>query len=95
MTPEGRVKHEIKQGLAKMSNVYAFWPVQVGYGARTVDLLVCCKGKFFAFEVKREEGGKVTAAQHRTIEEVIDAGGAACVVRSWDEVLQELIAHVF
>jgi hypothetical protein len=85
MTPEGKIKKEIKAGLAGLA-VYQYWPVPTGYGSATIDLYVCYKGHFFAFEVKRRDGGKLTARQSRVLHEVRVAGGTSRVVTSWDEV---------
>lgn len=95
MTPEGRVKKEIKDGLARIRAhvpVYEFWPVQMGYGARTVDLLLCFRGRFFAFEVKANSLSPMTANQKLVLKQVIEAGGGAARVSSWEEVRSKLKA---
>jgi len=51
MTPEGRIKQALKKRLSELG-AYQFWPVQTGYGAPTVDCLVCYKGKFAGIETK-------------------------------------------
>lgn len=55
------------------------------------DLLVCWKGRFFAFEVKNENG-KASDFQLRQIRLIRQAGGVAHVVRSLDEV-KGILAH--
>lgn len=72
---------------------YCFWPVQTGFGARTVDCLACYRGLFLAIEVKRSAGGKTTARQTRTLTEVRSAGGRAIEVQSLDQ-LREIIAEI-
>ena len=49
------------------------------------DILCCIAGRFVAFEVKTETG-KVTGLQKKTLRQIQNAGGAAFVVRSLDEV---------
>lgn len=74
-TPEGRVKDEIRKRLKKRG-AYVFSPVQMGLGSRTLDLLVCWRGKFIAIEVKRV-GGKPTKMQEQIIKDIEKAGGIA------------------
>ena len=53
------------------------------------DILCCYKGKFLAFEVKRDEYAKMNETselQQRTIKQIIGAEGVACVVISVTEV---------
>ena len=51
------------------------------------DLLVCYKGKFYGFEVKRSDGrGKVSPLQIYRIKQINDCGGKAYVVKSVEEV---------
>ena len=92
MTPEGKVKAEIKKAL-KARGAYQFWPVQRGFGAATVDCLACDAGRFIAIEVKREDGGVLTGRQKATLHEVALAGGIAVVARSWEEVLHAIDNH--
>jgi len=47
----------------------------------TSDILACIKGVFTAIEVKTETG-KVSEAQSRWMQSIIDHGGEAAVVRS-------------
>ena len=60
-TPEGKVKRKVKE-LLNEYGVYQFWPVQTGFGARTLDCLGCHRGQFFAIETKRP-GQKMTEQQ--------------------------------
>ena len=76
MTPEGRVKALVRLQLRKEfgRRCYAFWPVQTGRGARTLDCLFCVDGRFFAVETKRP-GADLTEIQKDTSEEIWRAGG--------------------
>lgn len=49
------------------------------------DLIVCMEGRFFAFEVKNENG-RASDLQLREIRLIQNASGVAHVVRSVDEV---------
>lgn len=89
MTPEGKVKAAIKKWL-KEQGAYFFMPVQTGYGAVTLDFLVCWNGKFVAIEAKREKGGRVSPRQSIVMEEIWRAHGAAFVASSLDEVKARL-----
>jgi hypothetical protein len=61
VTPEGKVKDKVKK-LLNAYGCYHFWPVQSGYGARTLDCLGCHNGQFFAIETKAP-GKKMTEQQ--------------------------------
>jgi hypothetical protein len=77
-TPEGKVKEQVKR-LLKKYGCYQFWPVQVGYGAATLDCLGCYNGKFFAVETKAP-GKRLTPRQSLTRKDMQDANGVVFVV---------------
>lgn len=85
--PEAKVKAEIKAKLLDLG-AYVFMPVQTGWGASTLDMLVCINGRFLAVECKRAEGGRTSPRQKFTIGEVQKAGGVAVVARSWLDIEQ-------
>lgn len=60
-TPENRVKVKVKNVL-NAYGCYHFWPVQQGYGARTLDCLGSHNGRAFAIETKAP-GKKLTEQQ--------------------------------
>ena len=70
-TPEGAVKKAVKKVLDKLG-AYYFFPVQMGMGARTLDILVCYRGKFFGFEIKAP-GEKPTALQSLCMKKILEA----------------------
>jgi hypothetical protein len=80
MTPEGRVKNEVKRQL-KILGAYQFWPVQTGMGAAAVDCLACLAGWFLGIETKAP-GKKPTPLQQITLTKIADAGGLALVIDS-------------
>ncbi len=90
MTPEGRVKAEIKAWL-KAQGAYFFFPVQTGYGATTLDILCCLNGRFVGIECKAGFN-KLTNRQSRVINEIRAAGGWAFEARSLDDVIRNLAA---
>lgn len=56
------------------------------YGTAGIPDIICCMdGRFFAFEVKNENG-KATKLQEATLRKIRAAGGTAAVVRSVEEV---------
>ncbi len=81
MTPEGRVKADVKKYLASRG----FWwtmPMGTGYGRSGVpDFLVCANGRFVAIETKAT--GKLsntTAMQKLQIAAINASGGLAVVI---------------
>lgn len=81
MKSEKQVKDEIKKYL-KARGAYFFMPVQFGYGAATLDFLVCLDGKFIGIETKKEGKTECTARQQNTIYAINKAGGIAFVADS-------------
>lgn len=85
MTPEGKVKAKIKKYLDSIG-AYHFWPVQTGYGQRTLDCLCFYNERGYAFEVK-PPGVEGTPRQDRIIEEMLQKGARwAGYVRSVDDL---------
>ena len=87
MTPEGKVKKEIKAWL-KGQGAYFFMPVQTGYGAATVDFLVCLHGVFVGIETKAP-GKKPTPRQELVMHAITAAGGNAYCVTSLEDFLTQ------
>lgn len=91
MTPEGRVKAQVKKTLDK-HGVYHFSPPANGYGRVGIpDIIGCMDGKFIAIECKAK-GNTPTALQRRELEAIHKAGGVAMVV---DENTVELLGKWF
>lgn len=86
MTPEGRVKARVKR-LLKKHNCYFFMPVQMGYGAPTLDFLVCHRGKFIGIETKATSKQDMTKRQAVVAEEMRDAGAQVFLVNDTDSLL--------
>ena len=74
-TPEGKLKAYARKRLRAIG-AYVFSPVQMGYGATTLDDLCCLNGRFFVVEYKRP-GKEPTPRQYQTIQKIKDAGGIA------------------
>jgi hypothetical protein len=80
LTPEGKVKSDIKKVLAAYKpHLYALWPVQNGMGSPTLDCLGVISGFAFAIEAKAP-GKKPTPRQDGTIELMRDAGCKVFVI---------------
>jgi len=81
MTPEGKVKAEIKK-LLKIHGVWFYMPVQNGYGKVGIPDFICCfNGKFLAIEAKAP--GKellLTPNQRNVLEDIGNHGGETLVV---------------
>lgn len=89
MTPEGRIKNAVRKTLKKFPAVYAFWPVQTGYGGKTLDVLLCVNGNFVGIETKAP-GKKPTPLQWVTIGEMQNAGGVTYVIDSIEKAQVDL-----
>ncbi len=93
--PETLIKQKIRAYLRDERHAYVFCPVQMGYGAATLDDLVCLPviitpamvgmrvGLFVAIESK-VPGKKPTPRQNFTIKAINDAGGVAFWTDSLD-----------
>jgi hypothetical protein len=77
MTPEGVLKKQVKAYLDE-HGAYYFMPVQMGFGAATVDFLCCVKGRFVAIETKIWPR-RATPRQLACLKSVRDAGGIGFV----------------
>jgi len=77
---EADVKKELKKYL-KNIGAYWFMPVQMGYGASSIDFLVCYRGRFYGIETKRP-GKLPTARQGAIMNAIQTAGGKAWVENS-------------
>lgn len=84
MTPEGKVKEQVKK-LLKAHNAYYHMPVQNGMGAPTLDFICCHNSRFFAVETKAL-GKKPTKRQEVTMMEIAFAGGFVFVVSCQTEL---------
>jgi hypothetical protein len=81
MTPEAKVKAEIKKVLAEY-NCWYFMPMMNGYGRTGVpDFIGCYKGRLFAVEAKSGTG-ELTPNQEREIAAIWAADGCVVVARS-------------
>ena len=78
MTPEGKVKAQVKKVLSR-HGAYYHCPVQNGMGAMTLDFVGCHCGKYFTVETKAP-GKHPTPRQLMTMEQVDKAGGKCFVV---------------
>jgi len=96
MTPEGRVKAEIKKILNEDApQVWYYMPVQTGYGRAGIpDFIICAWGRFLAVEAKAGKG-KVTAHQQRELARIVAAHGGALVINETNlGVLRETLRTI-
>jgi len=80
LTPEGKVKAEVKKYLKDLG-AYYFMPVQTGYGAAGVDFYICYKGWFIAVETKAGEAVP-KLRQRKVLEDVDSCGGIALCINN-------------
>lgn len=94
MTPEAKVKAEIRKVLDAVPGLWYFMPAASIYGRRGVpDFIGLHQGRFFAIEAKSDVG-KTTRLQDREIERIAAAGGVVGVCRSGgdaEELLRGLV----
>jgi hypothetical protein len=85
MTPEGKVKAAVNKVLARYKKIYRFMPVPGGFGASSLDYLLCVNGKFCAVETKAP-GRKPTARQRTIVAQIENAGGKVFIIDGPDGV---------
>lgn len=94
MTPEAKVKKDIR----KILDEFGAWhcmPMGTGYGRSGVpDLLACYLGNFIAIEAKAGDN-KPTALQVRELERIKKAGGYALLVNESNiDYLRQLLEKI-
>jgi Holliday junction resolvase len=90
MTPEGKVKEQVKR-LLESQGTYYFMPVSNGMGRHGIPDIICCHyGHFLAIETKAGKG-KVTALQEREMARMRMSGAHTIVVNDNEETMKELI----
>jgi hypothetical protein len=92
MTPEGKVKKQVKEWLDKRG-AYYYMPQSNGRGrVGAPDFLICLNGRFVGVETKAPGKRSTTANQDREIRWINRSGGYALVV---DDVSQlELLGEI-
>lgn len=80
MTPEGKVKKNVKKILDEYE-CYHFSPATGGYGASGVpDIIACYKGRFIGIECKAGNN-QPTLLQGANLDKIRAQGGIALVIR--------------
>lgn len=79
MKPETKFSAKVQKRLKAVSDTFVI-RTQAGSIRGIPDLIICRKGHFFAWELKVGDN-KPTPLQEKMIEDIIDAGGQAWVVR--------------
>ena len=95
MTPEGKVKHDIKKVLAR-HKVWYYMPVQNGMGRVGIPDFVCIlDGRFLGIEAKAPgKENTVTSNQRQVMTEIKSAGGVAFVCSNAIE-LDRYLTNIF
>lgn len=81
MTPEGRVKSMVNNGLAPLVTeglVWKYMPVPMGMGLPSLDYLLCCNGRFVVIETKVK--GKTLTPRQTVTKQTMEAAGAIVFV---------------
>lgn len=97
MTPEAKVKKEIREYIDALPQTARLSPRQSGYGMNGIpDEIICHKGLFFAVEVKAPPYGFTTPWQDQCLFALRKAGGVAGVCWCLGDVkklFEQGIAH--
>ncbi len=91
-TPENKVKQmvrgvldefseDIQIGQFHVKTLYQFWPVPSGFGASSLDCIVCYYGLALYIETKAPKK-RPTPRQDLTIAEIVGSGGMTMVIDS-------------
>lgn len=93
MTPEGKVKAAINRVLSRY-HTYTFMPVPGGFGASSLDYIICYHGLFVAIEAKKP-GGKMTNRQKMIAGKIRAAGGRVFLIEGENGLaeLKEFLEH--
>ena len=93
MTPEGKVKKQVKEFLDSLGeDCWYYCPVPSGYGKKGVpDIIGCFKGKFFGIELKAP-GKLATDWQVKQLQDIYRAGGESHVACDVAKVKERLLA---
>ena len=79
MTPEAKVKKQVKSILDELE-CYYFFPATGGFGKSGVpDIVACYIGHFIGIECKTR-GNKPTLLQLKNLEDIKNSGGSSIVV---------------
>ena len=88
---EKQVENKIKNYLSSIGAYFekihggSFFP-----GAGIPDILACVQGRFVAIEVKKPDGGELSALQKLKLKQIEESGGIGIVARSVQEVRDRL-----
>lgn len=102
-TPEGKVKSKVRELLGHYDGMYSYWPVPMGFGNTTLDVLGCYRGRFFSIETKAANK-KPTLRQTEEIKNIELAMGKSFVIsgedspvfaelREWLDILTQVITN--
>lgn len=91
-TPEGKVKRWVKERLKRdYPGAWIYWAPGGMFGrAGTPDCLFVWRGVFVGLEVKAE-GGRASALQLRSLQQISEAGGIAAVCYGRDSAKMDAI----
>lgn len=94
MQPETKLKIKIFKILKTIEGLWFVKVQQVGIRG-TPDVLLCYKGRFYAFELKKDSRARASAIQLYNIEKIQEAGGIGYIVYpgNYLEVLEDCFGY--
>jgi len=92
MTPEGKVKNQVKK-ILEAHKVYHFSPPGMGLGRAGIpDIIACFNGRFIGIECKAGKG-QLTTLQSRELGRIDLAGGKTFVIRETN--INEIVEFIW
>jgi penicillin-binding protein-related factor A (putative recombinase) len=91
MKPETRFKIKMMGILNQVPGLWFVKTQQMSIRG-TPDMILCYRGKFIAFELKREKSASITAMQEYNLDKIRQCGGIGLVVHpeNYEEILKVL-----
>lgn len=83
MTPEGKIKAQIRKILDQVPDLYYEAYVPSGYGKSGLDFTCCVKGQAFYIEAK-DEGETLRPRQRHAAKRMLEAGATVFAVSNAD-----------
>ena len=95
MTPEGKVKEQVKRILKSFNDYYGhiwyYMPVTSGFGKKGIPDFIASIGGFFVAIETKAAGQRPTALQSKTLAQITHDGGISLVL---DETNIDNLEHV-
>lgn len=83
---EKKLQDQVLNYLKRMGGYWVKVHVTAYSKKGTPDVIGCYKGKFYAFELKREDGGVVSKIQQHTLEQINHNGGTGMIIKNIEQL---------